>query len=119
MLQDNLKNVLDHLRKIIAIREGRDLADGELLSRWKVHRDEAAFTILVQRHGPMVLRVCRRVLRDANTAEDAFQATFTVLVRRAKSFRRNASLGGWLYAVAQRVALKAKAQAAMRQLTRK
>jgi RNA polymerase sigma factor (sigma-70 family) len=115
MPQANLKEILDHFRKIFAIQDGRDLTDGELIRRFQIHRDEAAFTILLQRHGPMVLNVCRRLLRDANAAEDAFQATFTVLVRRAKSIRPHASLGGWLYTVAQRVALKARAQAAMRQ----
>src|SRR6185436_3529834 len=69
-------------------------------------RDERAFAALVRRHGPMVLGVCRRVLRDPHAADDAFQATFLLLVRKARSLRRPDLLGPWLYGVAQRTALK-------------
>ena len=73
-------------------------------------RDEDAFTFLVRRHGPMIFGVCRRLLGDSQEAEDALQATFLVLVRRSKSIRRREVLGSWLHSVAQRIALRARAQ---------
>src|SRR5207237_3043609 len=76
--------------------------------------EEDAFTVLVQRHGPMVLGVCQRLLGDLHLAEDSFQATFIVLARRAAAIRSRTSLGTWLYAVAQRIAMKAKAKTALR-----
>jgi RNA polymerase sigma factor (sigma-70 family) len=107
--------VLSHLRQTHAAAEARDLSDSELLGRFLADREEAAFAILVQRHGPMVLGVCRRVLGNAASAEDAFQATFLVLARRAAAIRASGSLASWLYGVAQRIALKAKMQALARQ----
>ncbi len=94
--------------------EGRtaSLPDSELLERFLSEGDEAAFTALVERHGPMVLGTCRAVLRDANAAEDAFQATFLVLVCKARSIRGHAALSSWLYQVAHRIALQAGAEAA-------
>ncbi len=83
-------------------------SDADLLSRFARVRDESAFAALVARYGPMVFAVCRRVLRDAHAAEDASQATFLVLARRAGSIERPDSLAGWLYGVAYRVALKAR-----------
>src|SRR6516225_7549490 len=90
-------------------------ADGELLERFARNHDGAAFETLVQRHGAMVLGVCRRVLDHAQDAEDAFQATFLVLVRKAGSIGRPELLGNWLYGVAYRTARKARANAARRQ----
>src|SRR5262245_21383476 len=97
-----------------------DLPDAALLGLFLADRNEAAFRLLLSRHGPMVLGVCRRVLSDAHTAEDAFQATFLVLVRRAASIRKQPSLGSWLHGVARRIAVRARAQAtAQRQRERR
>jgi RNA polymerase sigma factor (sigma-70 family) len=87
------------------------LTDGQLLERFVTRRDataEAAFAALVQRHGPMVWGVCRRILNDPHAAADAFQATFLVLVRKAATVRVDDSLGRWLYGVSRRVAARAK-----------
>src|SRR5439155_21875977 len=89
-------------------------ADADLLARFAAHRDEAAFELLVWRHGPLVLGVCRRWLRDPHAADDAFQATFLALARRAGAIRRRASVAGWLYCVAGRVAMAARERSARR-----
>jgi RNA polymerase sigma factor (sigma-70 family) len=114
MSQTSLRDLLLHVRKSLAIQQARDVTDYDLLRCFLASRDDAAFAVLVHRHGPMVLSVCERVLGDRHAAEDAFQATFIVLLRRAGSIRRNAPLANWLYAVAQRIATKAKAQSAKR-----
>ena len=93
------------------------LTDGKLLEWYTSRGDEAAelaFAALVERHGPMVLRVCRAILRDEHEAHDAFQATFLVLVRRARSLWVRDSLGPWLHQVAYRVAHGARTAAARR-----
>jgi RNA polymerase sigma factor (sigma-70 family) len=90
------------------------LSEGELLDRFVRGRDESAFEILVARHGPMVLGVCRSLLRDPNDVDDAFQATFLVLVRKAATLRQYELLANWLYGVAIRVAMRARSQAARR-----
>jgi RNA polymerase sigma factor (sigma-70 family) len=98
--------LLEHVRRLAG--GGLDeLADAELLRRYAVEHDEPAFAALVRRHGPMVWHVCRRTLGHEQNAEDAFQAAFLVLARKAGSVRWCASIVPWLYAVAQRVALKA------------
>jgi RNA polymerase sigma factor (sigma-70 family) len=89
-------------------------SDRQLLEQFIAQRDENAFTVLLRRHGPMVFGVCRRLLDGFDDAEDAFQATFLVLVRRARSIRNLESVGSWLYGVAQRIALKARAKNATR-----
>ena len=94
--------------------ETEGVSDAHLLKRFAANNDQGAFEALVQRHGPMVLGVCRRVLRDANDAEDAFQATFLVLVRKAGGISKPDLLGNWLYGVAYRVAIKARANSARR-----
>jgi RNA polymerase sigma factor (sigma-70 family) len=109
-------DVLQYLRRVCAAHEARDLSDRQLLNRFITHHEDAAFTVLVQRHGPMVLAVCQRVLGDSHDAEDCLQATFMVLVRRAPSLRLKASLATWLYAVALRVASKARARAASQRI---
>src|SRR3954471_4478463 len=88
--------------------------DRDLLEAFAHHRDDSAFATLVQRHGPLVWGVCRRVLRHEQDAEDAFQATFLVLARKAGSVPWRDDIGNWLYAVALRVARRARARAARR-----
>src|SRR5919199_4396067 len=100
------------LRPLIPVRPPAPGSDAHLLDRFVRCRDEGAFAALMERHGPMVLGVCRRVLRDPHEADDVFQATFLVLVRKAASLRRPELLGNWLYGVAYRIALQARAGAA-------
>ena len=91
-------------------REGTlaGLGDGQLLERYLSRRDEVAFEALVDLHGPMVLGLCRRILRDPRDVEDAFQATFLILVRKASAIRDPSHLSNWLYGVAYRVANRAR-----------
>src|SRR5438128_7612272 len=84
------------------------IGDAELLDRFVRRKDEAAFATLLERHGPMVLGVCRRLLPDSHEADDAFQATFLIFLQKARSLRDPASLGNWLYGVAYRVARRAR-----------
>src|SRR5437763_1983170 len=105
---------LQHLRRLLAERSSGHLTDRELLHRFARRGDEAAFAQLVQRHGPMVWRVCQRIVHHAQDAEDAFQATFLVLTRKATSLHWQESVASWLYAVAYRLAHKVKSEAARR-----
>jgi RNA polymerase sigma factor (sigma-70 family) len=106
--------VLRYIRKLATTDRTPKLPDIELLERFVRARDEAAFAALVRRHGPMVLHLCLRVLQNRHEAEDAFQATFLVLTRKAASLQRQDSLAGWLYRVAYRIAWKARIAAARR-----
>lgn len=106
--------VSNGLRHIAAHMSPDVAGDGELLARFLNHRDEVAFAVLVRRHAAMVLGTCRRVLGNATDADDAFQAAFVVLVRKAHSLTDSACVGGYLYGIAFRTALKAKATAAKR-----
>ena len=115
MVNGQLPSALRQLRTLFAAGTATGLTDSELLERYATKRAfsaeaavaaETAFEALVDRHGPMVWGICRRVLGDAHEAEDAFQATFLVLVRKAGSLRVDGSLGRWLYGVAHRVALR-------------
>jgi RNA polymerase sigma factor (sigma-70 family) len=94
--------------------DGGQLTDDQLLARFVATRDERAFTALVKRHGPMVLAVCRRVLCHIQDAEDAFQATFLILARKAGSGVPSGAVGNWLYGVAYRTALEASSMCARR-----
>ena len=97
------------MRQVVRVFQDGTLAglsDQEILGRFAEGRDEAAFEALLDRHGPMVLNVCRQVLRDPDDAEDAFQATFLALACKAGTLRVADSLGPWLYRVAHRVAAR-------------
>ena len=105
--------VLRHLHGLSAETDDT-ITDHQLLSRFTSTRDEEAFAALVRRHGGMVLGLCRRLLGGHHDAEDVFQAAFLILARKASSLRRGESVGAWLYRVAYRLALKARASAARR-----
>src|SRR5437660_2703168 len=106
--------LLNRLRQILVPHAGAAATDAWLLARFRADREEGAFEALVQRHGPMVLGVCRRILGNEQDAEDAFQATFLVLARKAASVRPASAVGRWLHGVAYRAALKARQAAARR-----
>jgi RNA polymerase sigma factor (sigma-70 family) len=106
--------LLRRLRRDVSLAEVGDLSDAHLLERFALQHEDAAFAALVRRHGPLVLGVCRRVLHNPHDAEDAFQATFLILARKAQTIRKSDALGSWLYGVAYRVALKARARAVRR-----
>jgi RNA polymerase sigma factor (sigma-70 family) len=114
MATAQLGAVFRHIRSLSAAPEWSEQTDGALLHGFLSSQDQAAFESLLRRHGPMVLRVCRRTLRHAHDAEDAFQATFLVLAQQAASIRKRESLASWLYGVAYRMATHAKRAAARR-----
>src|SRR5256885_6241029 len=103
------------LRRLLRPACAGGLSDAQLLERFIAERDEAAFELLVWRHGPTVPGVCRRMLQHEQDAEDAFQATFLVLVRKARSIGKGQAIASWLYRVAYRVALRAQARRQMTQ----
>ena len=113
MANDGLQPVLRHVRRLAA-PTAPGLTDEQLLGRFVAGRDEAAFELLLRRHGGMVLGLCRRVARQEQDAEDAFQATFLALARKAGSVGKRASLGSWLYKVAYRAALAVRTCATRR-----
>ncbi len=114
MARSPLPRVIEQLRRNMAHHGTTGVPDAELLERFICQRDEAAFELLVWRHGKMVLRTCRRLLPTSQDAEDAFQGCFLALAQRAHAIARQECVGGWLYKVAYRLALDEKARAARR-----
>ncbi len=106
--------LLEHIRRIALLGIGERRTDGQLLELFISERDETAFALLLRRHGAMVWSVCRRILGNAHDADDAFQAAFLVLVRKADSIRPREAVGNWLYGVACRTALEARGRLARR-----
>jgi RNA polymerase sigma factor (sigma-70 family) len=109
--------LIRHIRRLVGGDFPEQGSDGDLLRLYAAEHDDAAFAAVVQRHGPMVWKACHRALRDHQDAEDVFQATFLVLARKAGAVHWRDSVAGWLYAVALRLAAKARCQAARRPLT--
>jgi RNA polymerase sigma factor (sigma-70 family) len=116
MLPASRNALLRHLHRLAEPPAGGEPSDQELLQRFTVAGDEAAFAALVRRFGPMVLSLCRRRLANVQDAEDAFQATFLILARRAAAIRRRHTVGAWLFGVATRIIRRAHAEAARRPL---
>jgi RNA polymerase sigma factor (sigma-70 family) len=116
MAQPQLGVVLRHIHRLVDSPSTDEPSDGQLLDRFIASRDEVAFEELLRRHGPMVYGICRRLLGTAHDADDAFQATFLLLVHKATSIRKGTSLGCWLYGVAYRLSLKARTAAARRRV---
>src|SRR5262245_35723380 len=109
-----MSKVIQQVRRSVLLRDVAGMTDGQLLADYINRRDETALAAVVRRHGPMVWGVCRRVLPNYHDAEDAFQATLLVLVRRAAAIASPELLANWLYGVAHQTALKARATTAKR-----
>src|SRR5262245_21303050 len=116
MTDRRLGTLVQHLHRLVHPATAEEPSDRELLERFARGREEAALAGLVHRHGPLELGVCRRVLRHAQDAEDAFQATFLVLARKAGSVSWKESVAHWLYEVAYRLAAKVRAEGARRRV---
>jgi RNA polymerase sigma factor (sigma-70 family) len=114
MAGKQLADAVRQVQKLFNVGTTSALTDDQLLAQFILHKDDAAFEALVERHGPMVLSVCRGVLKDPNDAQDAFQATLLVLVKQARSIRAGASLAGWLYRVAYNMSVRVNADIARR-----
>src|SRR5207249_9034603 len=110
----NTTSFLRRLTRGMAAETLQGQSDRHLIEQLLAGRDEAVFEAIVRRHGPMVYRVCWRVLQQEQDAEDAFQATFLILAQQLRTVRRRASVASWLHGIAHRVALKARAQGATR-----
>src|SRR5262250_2028379 len=113
MTQAPLATAVRSLRQAVT-STAEELGDRQLLQDFLGKRDESAFALLIRRHGPMVHGLCRRVLQHAQDAEDAFQATFLVLARKAATIRKGEALASWLHGVSYRIAMRAKRDAARR-----
>src|SRR5437762_2191071 len=111
MTSTPVQHLVDHLRHVASLEQA---SDAELLDAYLIARSESAFGEIVRRHGPMVWGVCARMLSPREDAEDAYQATFLVLVRKAHAIRPRNRVGAWLHGVAYHVALKARYLSARR-----
>ena len=116
MVSARMGDALGQIQRIFTAGTLAGLSDSQLLELFLDRRDDAAFTALVERHASMVLETCRAVLRNTDAAEDAFQATFLVLVCKARSIRGRDSVGGWLHRVAYRIAIQASEDAARKRV---
>ena len=114
MASNGLNKVVWHLRRAVLLKDGAGLADGKLLGNFIEDRDETSFEVLMRRHGPMVLNVCRRILHNQQDAQDAVQTTFLVLVRKANSVVPRELVGNWLHAVARQTAIRMRSRNAKR-----
>ena len=108
MASSRLDSVFQQLRRVVLVQDGAGLTDEQLLELFIAEKDHAAFEALVRRYSPMVFRVCLRIIRNHHDAEDAYQATFLLLARKAASLRARDMVANWLHGVALRSALKAK-----------
>jgi RNA polymerase sigma factor (sigma-70 family) len=115
MASRSLNAVVEYIHRIAAVGQFANLTDRELVERFIASQDEEAFDALIQRHGPLVLTVCQRILHNVQDAEDAFQATFLVLVQKARSIAKHDSVASWLHGVAYRIAVRAKVANSRRQ----
>src|SRR5262245_43871837 len=115
MLSPQVAPIARHLQRFVGAQAVRELSDAQLLQRFALQHEEGAFAVLLGRHGPLVWGVCRRLTRHEQDAEDAFQAVFLAVARRAGSIRQGDSVGGWLYRAACRIALRARSQRARRE----
>jgi hypothetical protein len=107
IMAGGLDLVIRYVARLTGTPSARQTADGALVARFIHCHDDVAFAELVHRHGPTVWTVCRQILAEPHDAEDAFQATFLVLVKKARSIRRRDSLASWLHGVAYRIAIRA------------
>src|SRR5439155_8812516 len=114
MPPEQVPSVIHYLRQVVASATALGVPDAQLLARYINDRDEPAFELLVWRHAQTVLGTCRRVVRNEQDAHDCFQATFLALARQARSIGQRESVGGWLYKVAYRIALKARGRSMRR-----
>src|SRR5262245_19870746 len=115
-IPDRKNPLLDQIRRMAALEQLRQKPDHELLAQFAGQHNEAAFRVLIDRYGPMVLRVCKRILGNNDDAEDAYQATFVVLTSEAGAHRWQESVAAWLHGVAVRVSSTARRAAQRRRL---
>src|SRR6516164_6843824 len=114
MATAEMDTLIGYLRRAVLREDGAGKTDGQLLASFIEQEDETAFEALVHRHGPMVFGACLRIVGNHHDAEDAFQATFLVLARKASSVRPRERVANWLHGVALRTAMKAKTMSAKR-----